>query len=426
MCEINSFSHLTLDERRIILTGIKNGSTKSAIARTIGKDKSTVGKEIKLHRTLTHKCKMPLECSSYRKCVFERNCTIDCPEYTPFRCSRRDRSPGACNGCPDWSRCRFNKYQYSPEDAQSDYKETLADSRSGVNLTVQEAKTMADIIAPLLRQGQSPCQIIASHPELGISEKTLYNYIEGGVFHEIAGITVLDLRRQVSRKIPKKKSKDYKKRQDRQFLKGRTYKDYMDYICEHPDGFITQMDTVYNDATNGPFIQTFKFIGTGLLFALYHQTRTAQSMLEGVCMLESVLGTGLFRKYVHILLTDRGSEFSAAEAMETDSEGARRTRVFYCDPMQSGQKGSLENNHILLRYILPKGTDLRALGLDGQEALNLALSHVNSFPVEKLGGKSPLELTEFMYHDLYERLIQFGIQKIEKDRVILRPYLLKK
>ena len=46
----NSFSHLTLDERRIILTGITNGSSKTAIAQTIGKDKSTVGKEIKLHR----------------------------------------------------------------------------------------------------------------------------------------------------------------------------------------------------------------------------------------------------------------------------------------------------------------------------------------------------------------------------------------
>ena len=48
----NAFSHLTLDERRIILTGIINGSTKTAIAQTIGKDKSTVGKEIKLHRIL--------------------------------------------------------------------------------------------------------------------------------------------------------------------------------------------------------------------------------------------------------------------------------------------------------------------------------------------------------------------------------------
>ena len=34
----NAFSHLTLEERRIILAGIFNGSTQSAIAKTIGKD----------------------------------------------------------------------------------------------------------------------------------------------------------------------------------------------------------------------------------------------------------------------------------------------------------------------------------------------------------------------------------------------------
>ena len=171
----NSFSHLTLEERRIILAGITNSSTKTAIAQTIGKDKSTVGKEIRLHRTLTYKCKMPLECNHYKKCVYGRQCTPDCPEYSPFHCSRRDRSPGACNGCSDWSRCRFDKYQYSPEEAHRDYRTTLTDSREGVNLTVQEAKQMAAVIAPLLKQGQSPYQIVTNHPELGISEKTLYN-----------------------------------------------------------------------------------------------------------------------------------------------------------------------------------------------------------------------------------------------------------
>lgn len=426
MCNPNAFSHLTLDERRIILTGIINGSTKAAIAQTIGKDKSTIGKEIKLHRTLTHKCKMPLECNNYRKCPFDRQCTSDCPGYLPFHCSRRDRSPGACNGCPKWSFCRFDKYQYCPEDAHMDYRTTLIDSRQGVNLTLQEAKAMAAIIKPLLKQGQSPFQIITNHPELGISEKTLYNYIENDVFHEIAGITVMDLRRQVSRKISKKKSKTYKKRADRKYLLGRTYKDYKEYLSENPDVFVTQMDTIYNDETGGPFIQTFKFVNAGILFGIYQESKTAQAMKEGVDLLESVLGTVLFRKYVHILLTDRGSEFTAADAMETASDGTRRTRVFYCDPMQSGQKGSLENKHIELRYILPKGTDLRALGMTGQSALNLALSHVNSAPVEMLGGKSPLELADFMYHDLYEKLEVFGIQKIEKDKVILKPYLLKK
>lgn len=417
---------MTLEERRIILTGIINGSTKTAIAQTIGKDKSTIGKEIRLHRTLTHKCKMPLECNHYRKCTFERQCSPNCPEYEPFHCSRRDRTPGACNGCSNWSRCRFDKYQYCPEDAQMDYRSTLVASREGVNLTSLEAKAMADTIKPLLAQGQSPFQIITNHPELGISEKTLYNYIENDVFHEIAGITVMDLRRQVSRKISRKKSKGYKKRADRKYLKGRTYKDYREYMSENPDAFVTQMDTVYNDETSGPFIQTFKFVNTGVLFAVYHETKTAQAMKDGVDLLESVLGTGLFRKYVHVLLTDRGPEFTAADAMEAGAGGTRRARVFYCDPMQSGQKGSLENKHIELRYILPKCTDLRGLGLTGQDALNLALSHVNSAPVEKLGGKSPLDLAGFMYHDLYERLEAFGIQKIEKDKVILKPYLLKK
>lgn len=172
MSNSNAFSHLTLEERRIILTGIVNGSTKTAIAQTIGKDKSTVGKEIRLHRILTHKCKMPLECNNYRKCPFNRQCTLDCPEYVPFHCSRRDRSPGACNGCSNWSHCRFDKYQYRPEEAQMDYRTTLVDSRQGVNLTSQEAKAMADIIKPLLKQGQSPFQILSNHPELGICEKT--------------------------------------------------------------------------------------------------------------------------------------------------------------------------------------------------------------------------------------------------------------
>ena len=128
---------------------------------------------------------------------------------------------------------------------------------------------------------------------------------------------------------------------------------------------------------------------------------------------------------MNVLLTDRGSEFYAAKDMETGVDGTTRTRVFYCDPMQSGQKGSIENNHIQLRYILPKQTGLVSLGLNDQDALNLVLSHLNSAPVEKFGGKSPLEVASFMYHDLYERLISYGIKEIEKDRIVLKPYLLK-
>ncbi len=418
-------THLTSEERRIIETGIRNGSTKTAIAKTIGKDNSTVGKEIRLHRKLKHKSSFVRECSNYKRCKYGRECFPECEDFEPFICKRRDRSPGACNGCTNFSRCRFDKYWYDPADAEHEYRMTLVDSRSGYNITVQEAKALGEKIQPLLKQGLSPYAILQAHPEIGLSEKTLYTYIENNVFEGLADIGPMDLRRQVGRKMTRKKANAYKKREDRRYLIGRTYKDYQAYRVKNPDIFVNQMDTVYNDVTNGPFIQTFKFVDVGLLFALLHEEKTSDEMKNGVDQLETILGKEVFRKYSHVLLTDRGSEFTTVDAMEKDSDGLRRTRVFYCDPMQSGQKGSLENNHIELRYILPKESDLRKLGLVDQDALNTVLSHVNSIPIEKYGGKTPFDIAEFMYPDLYEKLITFGLRRIPVDDLILKPSLLK-
>lgn len=420
----NKNKALTLDERRIIEAGIRNGSTKTAIADTVGKDKSTIGKEIRLHRTLSHKCSLPVECTGYKRCTHGRHCTPGCPDFHPFTCTRRDRSPGACNGCSSYSHCRFDKYTYDAAAADREYRTTLVDSRVGVNLTTTEAKELAAVIAPLLKQGLSPYQIVTLHPELGICEKTLYNYIELGIF-SIAGLGNIDLRRKVKRRMPKKKAQAYKKRTDRSFLKGRLYEDLQAYLEEHPLAHVLEMDTVYNDGTDGPFLQTFKFLRFGLLLAFYHDSKTADDMVDGLLLLEEILGRDLFHKYAEVTKTDRGTEFSAADRMETRADGTRRTRVFYCDPMQSGQKGSLENHHEQLRYICPKGTDLRTLGLTGQGSLNLALSHINSSPLESLGGKSPVEYTRFMCPELWDRLEQWGLRQIPGDEIILKPYLLR-
>mgnify|MGYP002575844502 CR=1 FL=1 len=45
MAKSNKNLHLTLSDRQIIQGGIENGSTKASIAETLGKDKSTIGKE---------------------------------------------------------------------------------------------------------------------------------------------------------------------------------------------------------------------------------------------------------------------------------------------------------------------------------------------------------------------------------------------
>lgn len=420
----NKGKHLTLEERRIILKGIENGSDKASIAATIGKDKSTVSKEIKKHRILVHTSKMALDCINYKHCHYGRVCITSCAGYVPFKCTRRDRSPGACNGCSNNNHCRFDKYRYDPELADTEYRDTLVDARQGVNLTSSEAVAIGDIVKPLLDKGLSPYAIVTAHPELGICEKTLYNYLAEGVLQTTSGATDLDLRRKVSRRIKKKRRNDYKKRQDKKYIRGRTYKDYLNYMSENPDAFVTEMDTVYNDEF-GPFIQTFKIMSCKFFFAVYHETKTAEAMVQGINLLESVLGRALFEKHCHILLTDRGTEFSAADSIETRSDGTVRTRLFFCDPMQSGQKGSLENNHELLRYILPKETDLKALGLTDQHALNIVLSNINSYPLELLGDKTPIQYTHFLFPELCDRLLRFGIEEININDVILKPYLLK-
>lgn len=423
----NKYKHLSHQERRIIEIGIHNGSSKKAIADTLGKDKSTIGKEIKLHRVHTYHCHLPIECSGYKKCRHGRSCSVSCPDYVPFSCTRRDRSPGACNGCSKILSCRFNKFIYKPDIADKEYRTSLVDSRIGINATVDNIRCVGKILLPLLKQGQSIYQILAAHPDIPYSEKTLYTYIEDGIFKDAGiDITAFDLRRQVNRRIPKKKAVTYKKREDRSFLKGRLYSDYKALMMDYPELNVVQMDTVYNDRTNGPFIQTFKFIRYGFLFALFHDRKDAQSMLDGVDLLETIIGAEQFHAEVQVLLTDRGSEFTAADAMEVKGDGTRRTSVYYCDPLQSCQKGSLENNHIELRYICPSSTDLRKLGLLDQCDLNRVISHVNSSPKEKLNGKSPIEYLEFLNPTLMQKFYDFGVTKIDKDKVILKPYLIKK
>ena len=423
MSSNNKNLHLTVQERIIIEKGIENGSTKAAIALTIGKDKSTVGKEIKKHRELVHKSSYKINCANMKNCSHNHVCD-NCADFKPFTCNRRDRSPGACNGCSKYTHCRYDKYRYKADFSHKKYREDLVDSRTGINMSYEECKAMADIIVPLIKAGHSPYHIVTNHPELNISEKTLYNYIENGIFREF-GLLDIDLRIKTKRKITKKASNKYKKREDKKYLNGRTYDDFINYTAENKNLSVVEMDTVYNNGSTGPFMQTFKFLDYSFMFIVYQEEKTAKSMVEGVDLLEKILGEDLFSEEVAIIKIDRGSEFCDAEGFEKEENESRRTRIFYCDPMASGQKGSLENNHKEIRYICPKENDLKDLGLNSQEKANLIVSHINSQSKEHLKGKSPLEVMEFMNPALYQKFKDFGIERINKDNIVLKPYLLK-
>lgn len=412
---IHDNSHLNLEQRKTIQNGIEAGLSKVEIAKLLAKDPSTIGKEIKKHRKLKPRNVFNLDslCIHLKEC---HGCKKKCDRYEETRCSRRDRSPGSCNKCPNVSRCHLDKYFYYASQAEETYQYTLRDSREGINLNTTERREIAEIIAPLLEQGQSINQILSTHKEIKQCYKTLYNYIEMGVFKDF-GIDNFSLKEQVNRKISQVK---YKKRKAPVNYTGHTYTDYLQFVSENPSIQTTEMDTVMNDLT-GPYIQTFIFEKTGFMIGFLHKEKTSISMSNALNELQKKLGDAEFKQLFSLLLTDRGSEFEKSELFEVNIDtGEIRLNIFYCDAMKSSQKPHVENNHNYIRDILPNGIDLNFLT---QKKLNLMFSHINSTPRKSLNYKTPYEVFTFMYgKDVAKRL---NIQEIQRDKVILKPYLLK-
>ena len=406
-------SHLTLEDRKKIQEGLEKGLSRTEIAKNINKDISTVAKEIKNKRKLKPRNPFnnPITCTKFKEC---RICHGKCSEYEEIKCTRRDRKVGVCNLCPDISKCRLDKYFYYAKQAHESYLYTLKDSREGVNLNTTEMLEIVDIIKPLLKQGQSIYQILKNHPEIKMCSKTLYMYIESGIFQDY-GINNFSLRRQVSMR----KRKKLKKRKEPVNYEGRKYKDYLEFVKENPIIPTTQMDTVYNQQ-DGPYIQTFIFQNTGLMIGFLHTEKTSESMASTLDNLQETLKDD-YQKLFSLLLTDRGSEFEKYELFEVNAEtGEIRSNIFYCDPQTPSRKPHVENNHNYVRDIIPNGKSLKNLT---QEDLNLMFSHINSTPRKVLNGKTPYEAFEFLYGN--EILEKLNIRKIAKDMVTLQPYLLK-
>ena len=121
-----------------------------------------------------------------------------------------------------------------------------------------------------------------------------------------------------------------------------------------------------------------------------------------------------------LCLTDNGSEFTDPAAIETSPlTGGRRTRLSYCDPHASWQKGRVENNHLNLRKIFPKGCSFDTFT---QADVDLALSHVNSMARRSLNDIPAFKVFESLYGEGV--LGKLGLRLVPLGDVNLTPALL--
>jgi IS30 family transposase len=323
--------------------------------------------------------------------------------------------PYVCNGCETKQKCTLEKVLYRASSAHRAYEKSFSESHSGIVIDEAEALRLDGIISPLVRKGQSIHHICTHHgDEIMFSEKTIYNYYDGGVFSTMN----LDLPRKV-RYRPRRSRHDVFKR-DKSCREGRTYDNFLAFIQQSPDVSVTEMDTV-EGTKGGSVLLTIHFTDSRFMLAFLRAANTAASVTGIFDALYETLGHELFRELFPVLLTDNGSEFSNPRAIEFNSEGKERTRIFYCNPSCPYQKGAAENNHEMIRRIVQKG---RPFEHYSQQDISLMMDHINSYARKTLGCRSPYET--FLFFHGADVLKKLGATLIPPDEVTLRPSLLKK
>ena len=386
--------HMTLDDRIEIQECLTKGMTFKAISEKIGKSRTTISREVKLHMH-------PYSNSFVR---------------TEEVCPRLLKAPFVFSGCEKKSRgsCPYRRQLYTAKKAQEEYEAVLVESRTGIPLNKESFYETERIISEAVRRGQHIYHIIRSN-NLPVSSATVYRHIKNRYY----SITPLDIPRAVKFKPRKPKKSDFVPKQTRE---GRTFKDFLAFRDDNPDILLTQLDTVIG-RIGGKAILTIHFVQSDFMAGLRLENKTAAEAAGKIPLLKARLkksGFG-FGDIAPLLLTDNGGEFSYVPAFEADADVNQESRMFFCEPCSPYEKAEIENNHTLFRDIVKSGSSF-----DGftQETVNLIFSHVNAVKRKQFNGKSAYDMFSFYYSE--ELAEAFGISFIPAKDVVQSPKLIAK
>ena len=191
-----------------------------------------------------------------------------------------------------------------------------------------------------LALGQSPAHVIATDPSITFSKSSFYRYVDGGT----AGLMRIELPKAVRYRPRKRSVPKGRANIAAESLVGRTYADF----CALPGierACAVEMDTVVGrQGRDAQCVLTLFFRLTKLQVFMLLPDKAAASVVAALDSLEAVCGES-FGALFGTVLCDRGCEFADVAGIEgTAGGGGRRLRLFFCDPMQSQQKGGAEKN----------------------------------------------------------------------------------
>lgn len=415
-------AHLTESHRIKIEHYLNENYSYRKIAELLNVNVSTISREVKRNiRTysisnhmVVVECIHKDNCERLKGSSKSKMCSIYCPNYEIRKCKKfntKNCTP-VCNSCSINAKCKLERKKYIATVATNKYDLRIS-LRPKIRITQEQFDFINKLFSNKMTKGQSISVIYQNHKdEIMISENTVRNYLKKGLL-DSNQLDMIRPRFTAHKSIKRRVIKNV------DLLNGRTYEDYINYTKEK-DILIVQLDTVVGKLVDNKKILTIHWPSFHFQIGILLEKLSPSFVNNALMELKNKLGLETYKILFQVILTDNGIEFSLLDEIENDENGELITKVFFCDPYKSSQKGACERNHEFIRYVLPKGVSFDNLN---QKDVDLIFSHINSTPRNSLGFKTPFELFKTAFG--IEALKILNINEINKDDIHLKPELIK-
>lgn len=275
--------------------------------------------------------------------------------------------------------------RYSPDIAQQHKEEILA--AKGADLKIGNEQKFADRIEKIIiNEGYSPAAALAKVKNEGydfsICVTTLYSYIDKGVFLNLT-----------MKHLPEKRKGEKKRKRrtkQKRATKGESIENRPDEIDTRQEFGHWEMDAVVGArgvSKKSLLVLTERKTRKEIIFLLKEHTSAA--VVKALDRLERNLGKR-FREIFKSITVDNGSEFADWEGMERSKRSKKkRTKIYYCHPYSSWERGSNENQNKLVRRHIPKGVNFDD---KTQRDIDDIAEWINNYPRRLLEYKTAEEL----------------------------------
>lgn len=218
--------------------------------------------------------------------------------------------------------------------------------------------------------------------KVNICLKTLYNYIDDGLF---LNITNKDL--PVKRE-PSKRGYNHVRRAYTH--KGTSITERPKEVETRADFGHWELDTVVGKQGTKTVLMVMTERSVNLEIIRKIPSKSQECIVAELDKLERKLGSGKFKRIFQTITCDNGCENLDYQNMERSAlTKGQRTKVYYAHPYCSCERASNECENKLIRRFIPKGVDIDDFS---KKDIRYIENWINNYPRRMFGGLSSIQL----------------------------------